>query len=535
MCLVFFAFQIGLVAQSIDVQGSVIERTTRLPVAGARVRVSGSYGDHKAHEQYTESDAEGRFAVTVPAPGRFSFSASAAGYSVEAIHRQVTLVLKSGVAAPAVVLPIERSGSIEGTLVDSENGSPVPHLSVTALRLTFQRGLRQSWFEGSPVSTDAKGKFKLGSLPPGEYVLEMDSSPWRPQTGKAPSSTHADARYGRMLWPSESLQAAAPVLLGAGAELRAGEIKIAKGQSAKLTVSVGACASDHPIAVELNQTAGASRFSRGVLAVPCGKSIEVPGVVPGSYELVGSNSESEYAAVVFEMLRVDQSVELMLKAPLPIAGTLEIAGVSPESGEKVKFPSGSVRLFPRGMLVNTYISTVPGMPAGEVQPDGTFSTLVHDPPGGLVEVTLHGFPAGWFLKGLEYNLTPVAGKRFQLDPRATTQRLKVLISNTPATIRGTVQDESGKPFAGAQVLAVRWPCETSSGYPVDLIEVKAGADGSFSMENLVSGTYRALAIQPELRGSLELPGMLYSTLQSIDVLAVREGSVATLPLRLLKR
>lgn len=199
--LLLFAVQLSLLSQAIEVQGTVIERTTSLPVAGAQVRVSGSYGDHKAHEQFAQSDALGRFTVTVPATGTYSFSASAAGHSVEAIRRQIRLDLKSDVPAPPVVLTMERSGSIEGTILDSEDGSPVPNLSVTALRLTFQRGLRQTWFEGSPVSTDAKGKFKIASLPPGEYLLEVDSSPWRPQTGPTRSKTQADSRYSRFLWP----------------------------------------------------------------------------------------------------------------------------------------------------------------------------------------------------------------------------------------------------------------------------------------------------------------------------------------------
>lgn len=541
-CCVFLILVYTVAGQTVEVKGSVLERTTKVPISGARVRVSGSYGDHKAHEQYTESDAAGRFSVSVPSPGTFSFSASAVGYSIEAIHRQVRLELKSDATSPSIVLTIERSGSIEGRVLDLDNGAPVPNLSVTALRLTFQRGLRQSWFEGSPVNTDARGKFRINSLPPGEYVLEIDPSPWRPQTGRLSSKTHSDELYSRSLWPGDSLQAAAPVLLSAGAELMLGDIKIAKGRPSKLKVSIGggSCSPGLSVAVELNQTVGSSRFSRGEFIAPCSKTIEVAGLAPGNYELVASanwqeQAEREYAAAAFEMLRVDHSMELTLKPAFSVDGSVELVGVKPDEGHKQSFPSGKIRLFPRGMLVNTFMSTVPGMPGAEIKPDGKFSALLHDPPGALVEVSLQGFPTGWFVKGLEYNLTPFAGKRFKFEPSASTHRLRVLLSNAPATIRGLVQDESGKFVSGAQILVVRWPCETTSGYPVDLIEVKSTADGSFSIENLLSGSYRAIAIQPEFRESLEQPGMLYSILQSVDEIVAKEGNVTNLQLRLLKR
>lgn len=338
------------------------------------------------------------------------------------------------------------------------------------------------------------------------------------------------------------MQSAAPLLLGAGAELIIGDIKVVKGALPKLKISVGggSCGADQSVAVELNQTWGSSRFSRGEFSVPCGKTIEVAGVAPGNYEVVASanwqdHDEREYAAAAFEMLRADHSLELTLKPAFSVSGSVEIAGLSPEQAQRQTFPSGKIRLFPRGLLANTFISTVPGMPAAEIQPDGKFSTYLHDPPGGLIEVNLQGFPSGWFLKGLEYNLTPVAGKRFKFDPGATTQRLRVLISNTPAAVRGTVKDESGKPFAEAQILAVRWPCETSSGYPVDLIEVKSAADGTFAMENLSTGAYRAVAVRPESRASLEQPGVLYAILQSVDEITAKEGNVTNFALQLLKR
>jgi protocatechuate 3,4-dioxygenase beta subunit len=528
-------------AQPLSVEGTVIDRTTRLPVPDARVRVSGSYGDRKAHEQYTQTDTQGHFTAKVPAPATYSFSATAAGYSVEAIHRQVSIDIKSETQPAPITLLLTRTATLEGAILDADSVSPIPHLSVTALRLTWQRGRRQTWFEGTPASTDTKGKFKFSNLPPGDYIFEIDSSPARPQAGKSPSTTHADSRYARLIWPGDSIQSAAPILLSPGANTNIGDIKIAKGQAATLTIAVGggSCASGQAVALELNQTMGASRFSRGVFTIPCGKSLDVPAVPPGQYELQAraswqDPSESEYAAAAIEMLRVDQSVDLILRPAFTITGAIALADVPPGDTREQKLPPSKVRLFPRGLLSNTYMSTVPGRPPVDTLPDGSFSATLYYPPGGLVEVSLPGLPTGWYLKGLEYNHTAITGNRLHFNPDATTQHVRIFISNTPATMQGTVVDAQGKPISDAPVLAVRWPCETSSTYPIDLIETKSTADGSFTIRHLPAANYRIFAISPTARPNLEQPGILYSILQSLDDIPLKEGAATATRLTILK-
>jgi RNA polymerase sigma factor (sigma-70 family) len=119
--------------------------------------------DPAAHQKVVQSNAEGRFEVTLPMPGRWQLGVHAARGRIEAL-----------VSVPPVerfehdiVLP---SGTVAGRVVDEE-GQPVTGVEVT---LHVERGTRAlSPFSSTSMQkrTDKEGRYEFLALTPATYTV----------------------------------------------------------------------------------------------------------------------------------------------------------------------------------------------------------------------------------------------------------------------------------------------------------------------------------------------------------------------------
>src|SRR5205807_2469612 len=76
-----------------------------------------------------------------------------------------------------IALHLTRSGALTGRVVDEETRKPVAHVKLAAMQADYQGGLRRFLPGGTPVETDADGRFTIGNLTAADYAVAV-----RPQS-----------------------------------------------------------------------------------------------------------------------------------------------------------------------------------------------------------------------------------------------------------------------------------------------------------------------------------------------------------------
>ena len=148
------------------------------PIRRAQVRISGPDVAPKA----ALTDAEGRFEFRDLPAGRFTLQATKSGF-VNVQYGQtrpfesgkpIELADKQSLDNADISMP--RGSVIAGRIVD-EFGDPLPDVSVTAMRQTWQNGRRR--LRPSPgriAQTNDLGQFRIYGLPPGDYYVSAHAA-----------------------------------------------------------------------------------------------------------------------------------------------------------------------------------------------------------------------------------------------------------------------------------------------------------------------------------------------------------------------
>lgn len=187
------------------VSGIVVDGVTGQPVAEAVVTVAGrgagaargvgpgGRGGEPAANLQLLTGADGRFVVHDLPAVVLTISASASGYAAGAFGqvRPAGLSMPVEVADGAVInnirIPVWKFASISGTVTD-EAGEPAVDTVVRVLRRTF--GVMSSSARYAPVATtrtDDRGTYRVGSLAPGDYIVQFPQTLSTVPTGVAES------------------------------------------------------------------------------------------------------------------------------------------------------------------------------------------------------------------------------------------------------------------------------------------------------------------------------------------------------------
>jgi len=182
-------------AQPGGISGIVVEESTHLGVAGARV-VVGPADESSAPQNRvpeTTTDAEGRYAFSDIAPGHYRVSAHKEGFALPVNETVMPVIdLVAGEEVTDVVVTVQRAGVVSGTVL-TPSGEPMVNAMVSALlkRLDVVGVPSNSHDQaatappdGPPIlmplgsgTTDARGEFRIDNLPAGDYVIAALADP----------------------------------------------------------------------------------------------------------------------------------------------------------------------------------------------------------------------------------------------------------------------------------------------------------------------------------------------------------------------
>jgi hypothetical protein len=489
LCVTFVSAQQVPVAAGV-ITGRVTTTVSgqAVPVRRARVTLIAAAGP-----VVTDTNTDGAFRAEGLPPGSYRITVEKPGF--------VTAVAN---ATANVDVRMDRAGAIEGKLID-EAGEPVTKMIVSALQPNPSGGaptiVRQA-------KTDDLGRFRIHTLPAGEFVIEAGA----PEKTYYPGTPNiADARAVRV---------------ALGEDVRAVEFVLA---STAAMPSAPVPAGQNPAVVG----AGSGQISGRVTAAKTGRPIRAASVrivrwegVTGAQTSTGTDAQGRF---VFPSLR-DGRYQLSVTADGYVP--LELGQRSPrEAGRPIDLAAGQTLdsadvALPRtsgieGRLVDEFGDPAPGVlvQVARVEFAAGRSRLmpIGDPNQVLPTDDLGQFRASGLAAG-DYYLVALSGPFANEDragfaptfyPGTTSPRdarathvdtdqdvIGLQMTLSPAssvTLSGRAMTPAGAPAASGLLLL-----QTHDGDIRAFLSARgrSGADGAFSIRNVPAGSYVLQAFQP---------------------------------------
>lgn len=508
---------------TVILSGRAVDVTTNIGIAGVSVEITDDRKGVTVKKMQTADD--GSFRTDLPVATHFGLSIQAEGYSSVAPVTQFFTGPDSGNLS--LIVGLVRHSGITGRVVAEDTGNPVPNVRLWPKRTAYMRGRRELLLGAGATTADSNGTFAMKNLPPGDYVLELNT----PVPAQA-ASAGVRAAYPRTFWPGPGdLAGAVAFNLPPGATMNLGDLKLRGRELLSLTVKVvgGACAKGQSYDADLMEKAGSSRVSAATLRVPCGGLAKLPNVDPGEYWLAASapwQPEEDRKSGIVSVLISTRDEE----ATVPISPRVRILGKVFLDRAETNAGSANTQL-PRGLEV----ALTPPLPGsgpsispvsilrGKVSPDGSFDYSAYIPPGEKVEAHVSGTPRNFYVKQIRYNGITAAGTQFSFNPGAPEQALEIVLSDRAGGLSGIVRTEDGKAVVNAKVRLTPWPSTVISEYPWSALEAAADSSGSFGFTGLTPGSYRVISVPTAVSGRLEEPGVLLGLFGAAETFEITEG------------
>ncbi len=473
----------GVVTATIDGRQSPLRR--------ARVMVTSDIAS-----QTTDTDTSGRFHVAQLPAGSYRVSIEKFGFVP--VASSGLLPLADGQNA-TVSLTMQRGGAIEGRLL-KDDGEPAMGLNISAVRLGYgPYGKRP--IATQQTTTDDLGRYRLHTLPPGEYYLQAAPDPLRVLNERGPmgpaprpTTTYYSGGAGA---GTPRLNEARVVTVGVGQDLSGIDFTLSSGTYASLVVKVlqssGAPPANYSIRIQrVGAASGEVRCfpnpARGPGDVP---SAQCPIVPPGDFWILvmarsAPNAAPEFGITKLTMAGRDVPDLSITTAPgVPVAGKVEaMDGAALPPNLRVSALETDYE-YPSG------VPDTPAVPPALVGSDGSF-TFAGTPGPRLLRVV--NLPADWAIASVAAGETDVSDTPTSFGAGAPAGGIRVVVTQKTGAVSGVVLDKTGQPKAGARVVIFssdnrQWHARSRF---VQTAEV--AADGRYAVRGLLPGKYFAAVV-----------------------------------------
>lgn len=508
-----------------SVRGRVIAADTGAPLRRAQIS-AGAPGVPLA--RFVTTDDEGRFELLEVPAGRWTLTASKAGYVSRRLgqRRDFQIVEPLDVANGQRVVNADfvlpRGAAITGRVQD-EFGEPVAAITVQVLRSQVLEGRRRLTPFRITDQTDDTGAFRLYGLAPGDYYVAASLRIPGMDTGPA-------AVYAPTYFPGTgSISEAQRVTVASGQEqsninfvllpVRTVRVSGTAVSSSGETVGNGF--------VTLSSTSGPDDTGvRPANVLPDG-SFTLLDVAPGAYVLtvnVGAgraNAEPEVAAV-----------------PITV-GLGDLTGLTVTTGPgviitgRVTADRTLTALQTNGVSIILRAMSGPGITSRgtRVNANGTFR---FDALVGAQAFGVDGLPDGWVLKSILLDGTDVTDRSVEF---AGTERVnaEVILTQAVSDVSGQARLR-GEPASDYAVIV--FPDDSSRwAYPSRFVRTaRADAQGRFSIRGLPPDErYRAVALDYLEEGESSDPEFLAQMKDRAESFSLREAESKSLDLTVIER
>ena len=466
------------------------------------------------------TDSDGNFRITDVPAGTFGIGAIAPGFP-QALQYQARpslspkpLEVRDDSVITGLVLTLRRGGVISGAITD-EFGDAVAAAVTIAGPYKSEIGVA-----GRTVSVDARGRYRIPGLVPGEYLLSVQP----PQVAEVHFEDHAG---------QDRVIAAAPVFYpGVPQAALASRVAVAEDDE-----STGINLVLRPVALtSINVTITSSRPVKeiqlhhialdDVIAIHktrwLTESTSTLEVAPGRYRLLaaayGASSDEK-------MVRLWSLVDVDTDPMLPTTATMTLEPAPRMSGRVVFEGSGDTsRLGAFPSLIA--LERLPGTKLGLSPDSSTFDTatgkfsLEGILPGRYV-IQAGGAERGrnspWVLKAATIDGRDVLEQPIGIGPGVEISDVVLTVTDRGGELSGTITDPAGKPAASDWV--VLFSADRRHWYPGSRRTqvIRPNQKGAYVVRQLPAGSY-IVALSPNY---LAQDDDLDRTLQTLSTSGVR--------------
>lgn len=442
------------------------------------------------------TDANGLYSISGVAPGRYSISASAAGYISAAGDRAFlgagrTLNVGENENIENIDIEMKRGGVITGRITDA-NGKPLVEEQVSLTKLGPDGKPQPFYLPNVDLrTTDDRGVYRIYGLPEGRYLVSAGYS-----TDDMYRTINNGKTYPTTYYENTTDQAQAkPVEVGEGDEITGIDLELGDANKTfAVSGRVVLAETGQPVpgiqlylgAVSDDGRRAKSWGGQGERSNDKGE-FRLTGVIKGKYAVVGRGEPGDDVygePAFFEVSESDVSgVEVRVTQGSTLSGVVVIEGTN---DPKVKAKLSNLQLY-----INTQSDGFNGLGSGAVKvgPDGSF--IAKGLPPGKLSLTLVNGPYNSMnelsLLRLERNGSPQP-EGIAVNPGENIANVRVVLAQSILMVRGEVKVVNGALPKNIQLYAsMHLLGEQNLGRIGRIGEVDQV--GRFIVENLLPGEY----------------------------------------------
>lgn len=464
------------------IQGVVVKAGTGEPLRKAIVDVW-SATNRVAQSTATMTDAFGRFELKGLAPGQYRLSAQHNGFLRQAYGQRgpeglgTTLTLSSGQKVSGVTFQLSPAAVISGHVYD-EDGEPVLHAQVMAMRSVFVDGQRQLAGSMSGQTNDL-GEFRLCGLTPGQYFVQATL-----QTNQF-VNLKAREGYVPIFYPGvPDAGRAAPITVHGGDEFSGVDISLQPVRTATVSGHVfnagceGTARGEHVYLMGQNSNLN---FVPPSVVHEAG-AFEFKNVSPGSYYIYAVLEQQGKQCIGSQALQVSatdiEGVSLTATPGVEIKGHLHVEG-------QLDSNLGPIEV---GLLPKSTSQPFGGWPNGTAKADGSF--LLKNAYDGDYVIHVGNLPENCFLRSARLDGVDVLNAGVTIDTKQAPGSLDIVVSANGASIDGMISKDQ-QPFQSATVALV--PDPPHRGERRLFKSTTTDQNGHFVLEGISPGDYKVFA------------------------------------------
>ena len=507
------------------ISGTVVSATTGTPLAQTRVTLTDTNNSRNVASLLTGED--GRFAFRRLGPGKYSLQGSRRGYLTSGYqqHEQFWSALVTGekLETQNLVLRLMPAAVLSGKVLD-EAGEPVRGAEVKLYMEQRANGMTRVMPAGNTPTNDL-GVFEFFSLSPGKYFAAVSAKPWyavHPPSAPPGSTVSAPVLVDKPLdvaYPSTyyggttSSDEASPILIKGG-DREEIEISLAPVESLRLLFHVPEEGQQQgfqaPVlekrvfdSVDYVPIEGVNPVSPGVM--------ELTGVPAGKYTVRIPAAQGQAAKFTEADIRNDGQELETNKAEL--AASMKLTVELP-SDEPAPTQLALALQDERGQIAAFNLVGADGRVAFDDLAAGSYKIIA-------ARTAEKAYAVG---RILEENGQAV-GPNVNVTEGAELQ-LRVTLTEGVASVQGIVK-RGDKPASGIMVVLIPASPESQQ----DLFRRdQTDSDGSFSLPNIIPGTYKVAAIEDAWDFDWSQPSALARYAQNGQPVTISAGKTGTIRL-----
>jgi hypothetical protein len=516
------AIAAGVVAGrvTIDVNGAP------QPVRRARITLE---GDVLTRPLRTDTDTQGRYRFDKLPPGSYRIRAEKAGVVPyvrdprRAFQRPDAFDVGAGQTL-ALDLLMVRGAALDGRVL-KDNGDPAVNIVVSAMRFSYDASGRR----GAVIRqarTDDRGRFRVHSLPAGEYYLEAAADPLD-VLRQAPSPDGRVTMLARSFYPgAPRMDGGQSIPLAAGQEMVNLEFSVSTvpATAVRGTIIDSTGAPARSMSARIQRVGEASGEVRGSIN-PRSNDFSFPQVPSGEFWVMGITRPSPAADPEFAVARMTVNGEPLREIALTTAKGAAVHGQVETEAGSAPLPASLHVIAPETEFEVPSLTEAPaGPPPGAVAANGTFTLKSLFGPRLL---RFDKLPAGWALKNVWVDGVDVTDLPVDFRGRDTARTVRMVITSRTAAVSGVVSHEGGQPAGRARVVVFSAD-DKAWGWRSRMVKsVETDDHGRYAIDGLLDAEYRIIAVPFLDDGAWMDSTILARLLPSASPLVVRNATNLT--------